>query len=309
MSLILSDLLSLCAEAESAADRHETAAREAVRRLVAPQGKVDPKLLEREQFAAHGYAWIATYVAALRQMRRWAEAGHDGELERLILQSAFGEYLAQLKGGIAISQVEIVRPGDLGLDGAALETPAVAKLIAANTSAVRGRIAELIADGLDTGGFGALGLDDEALEEVRRQFRRFVEAEVMPHAHGWHLRDELIPLPVVEKMAELGVFGLTVPEEWGGLGMGKLAMCVVTEELSRGYIGVGSLGTRSEIAAELIRSGGTEAQKRKYLGRIASGEILPTAVFTEPNTGSDLASLRTRAVREGDTYKINGNKP
>ena len=143
---------------------------------------------------------------------------------------------------------------------------------------------------------------------MRRQFRRFVEAEVAPHAHGWHLRDELIPLPVVDKMAELGVFGLTVPEQWGGLGMGKLAMCVVTEELSRGYIGVGSLGTRSEIAAELIRAGGTEAQKEKYLSRIASGEILPTAVFTEPNTGSDLASLRTRAVLDGDTYRIQGNK-
>ena len=232
--MLLNDLLFLCAEAEEAAGRHETAAREAVRALVAPQGKVDAKLLEREQFAAHGYAWIATYVAALRQMRRWAEAGAGGELESLILQSAYGEYLAQLKGGIAISQVEIVRPGDLGLDGAALETPAVTKLIAGNTPAVRGRIAELIADGLDTGGFGALELGDESLEEVRRQFRRFVDTEVAPHAHGWHLRDELIPLPVVQQMADLGVFGLTVPEEWGGLGMGKLAMCVVTEELSRG---------------------------------------------------------------------------
>ena len=308
MSLILSDLLSLCAEAESAADRYETVAREAVRRLIAPQGKVDANLLEREQFAAHGFAWIATYVSAIRQMRRWAEASAGGELEKLILQVALGEYLAQLKGGIAISQVEIVRPADLGADPAALDAPAVAKLIAANTSAARLRIAELIADGLDTGDFGALGLGDEAMEEVRRQFRRFVDTEVGPHAHGWHLRDELIPLPVVQQMADLGVFGLTVPEEWGGLGMGKLAMCVVTEELSRGYIGVGSLGTRSEIAAELIRAGGTEDQKKRYLSRIASGELLPTAVFTEPNTGSDLASLRTRAVLEGDTYKINGNK-
>jgi (2S)-methylsuccinyl-CoA dehydrogenase len=306
--VLLNDLLPLCAEAETATDRYETAAREAVRRLIAPAGKVDPKLLEREQFAAHGFAWIATYVAAIRQMRRWAEANAGGELEQLVLQVALGEYLAQLRGGIAISQVEIVRPADLGADAAALDAPAVQKLIAANTSAARLRIAELIADGLDTGNFGALGLGDEALEEVRRQFRRFVDTEVGPHAHGWHLRDELIPLPVVQQMADLGVFGLTVPEEWGGLGMGKLAMCVVTEELSRGYIGVGSLGTRSEIAAELIRAGGTEDQKKRYLSRIASGEILPTAVFTEPNTGSDLASLRTRAVREGDTYKINGNK-
>ncbi len=308
MQLILPDLLAVCADAERAADRYETEAREAVRRLIAPAGKVDPKLLEREQFAAHGFAWIATYVAAIRQMRRWAEANAGGELEQLILQVALGEYLAQLKGGIAISQVEIVRPADLGADPAALDTPAVSKLVAANTSAARLRIAELITDGLDSGNFGALGLGDEAMEEVRRQFRRFVDTEVGPHAHGWHLRDELIPLPVVQQMADLGVFGLTVPEEWGGLGMGKLAMCVVTEELSRGYIGVGSLGTRSEIAAELIRAGGTEDQKRRYLSRIASGEILPTAVFTEPNTGSDLASLRTRAVLEGDSYKINGNK-
>src|SRR5262249_9655008 len=287
----LEDVLALAAEAEGDASAYEVEAREAVRALVAPKGRVDPALLEREQFAAHGFAWIATYVAALRQMRRWAEAGQKGELELLMLQSAFGEYLAQLSGGIAISQVEIVRPSDLRIDSAALDTPAVRKLITGNTAAARQRIAELIEGALASGNFGELQLGDEALEEVRRQFRRFVDSEVAPHAHGWHLRDELIPLPVVQKMAELGVFGLAVPEEWGGLGMGKLAMCVVTEELSRGYIGVGSLGTRSEIAAELIRSGGTDAQKQRYLARIASGELLPTAVFTEPNTGSDLASL------------------
>jgi (2S)-methylsuccinyl-CoA dehydrogenase len=85
-------------------------------------------------------------------------------------------------------------------------------------------------------------------------------------------------------------------------------MCLVSEELSRGYIGVGSLGTRSEIAGELILSSGTPEQKQKYLAKIASGELLPTAVFTEPNTGSDLASLKTRAVREGDVYKVTGQK-
>ena len=115
-------------------------------------------------------------------------------------------------------------------------------------------------------------------------------------------------MEIVEAMSELGVFGLTIPEEYGGVGMGKTAMCVVSEELSRGYIGVGSLGTRSEIAAELILGGGTDAQKQHYLPKLASGEILPTAVFTEPNTGSDLGSLRTRAIRDGDTYKVTGNK-
>jgi (2S)-methylsuccinyl-CoA dehydrogenase len=86
-------------------------------------------------------------------------------------------------------------------------------------------------------------------------------------------------------------------------------MCVVSEELSRGYIGVGSLGTRSEIAAELILAGGTQAQKEKWLPGLASGELLPTAVFTEPNTGSDLGALRTRAVKDahGD-WILKGNK-
>ena len=143
---------------------------------------------------------------------------------------------------------------------------------------------------------------------IRDQFRRFVDDKVAPFAHEWHLKDELIPIEVVDQVAEMGVFGLTLPEEFGGLGMGKTAMCLVTEELSRGYIGVGSLGTRSEIAGELIRLGGTQEQKESWLPRIASGEILPTAVFTEPNTGSDLGSLRTRAVKDGSDYKITGNK-
>ncbi|NIY98166.1 acyl-CoA/acyl-ACP dehydrogenase, partial [Salipiger sp. HF18] len=111
------------------------------------------------------------------------------------------------------------------------------------------------------------------------------------------------------ELAEMGVFGLTIPEEYGGFGLSKASMCVVSEELSRGYIGVGSLGTRSEIAAELILAGGTDEQKQKWLPALASGEKLPTAVFTEPNTGSDLGSLRTRAVRgEDGDYTITGNK-
>jgi hypothetical protein len=138
--------------------------------------------------------------------------------------------------------------------------------------------------------------------------RKFSDSEVVPHAQEWHLPTSYIPLDVIAQMAELGVFGLTLPEEFGGMGLGKESMCVVSEELSRGYIGVGSLGTRSEIAAELILGNGTRSRRRKWLPKIASGEMLPTAVFTEPNTGSDLASLKTRAVRDGDVYKITGNK-
>jgi len=311
-SLVLADLIATCGEAAAAAEALAEAARAAVGGRVSRDGRIDAGALEAEQFAAHGYAWMRTYVEGLKAMLGWAgrlEAeGRFGELEALILQAAFGEYLAQLGGGIAISQGEVVRPADMGLGPDALvafAAPAVKRLIAGgNTNAARLRIAALIADGH----FGAAGLGDEMLQMMRDQFHRFVEDKVKPNAHGWHLKDELIPIGLIEELAALGVFGLTVPEASGGLGLGKVAMCVVTEELSRGYIGVGSLGTRSEIAAELIRLAGTPAQQADWLPRIASGEVLPTAVFTEPNTGSDLASLSTRAVRSGDTYAITGNK-
>ncbi|HEX3066267.1 MAG TPA: acyl-CoA dehydrogenase family protein, partial [Dongiaceae bacterium] len=265
----------------------------------------------REQFAAHGLAWYATYATALRQMLAWAEQLEDekrlGEREQLILQAAFGEYLAQMAGGIAMSQSEIVRPSDLGIEdqaSALRADTAVARLMRDGNSAEgRRKLAALIGES----DFGQRGLGDESLVMIREQFHRFAEAH-REDAQDWHRQDKLIPLSVIEELSGLGVFGLTVPEENGGLGLGKLTMCVVTEELSRGYIGLGSLGTRSEIAAELIRLGGTEAQKQKWLPGLASGSILPTAVFTEPGTGSDLGSLRTRAERHGDHYRITGSK-
>jgi (2S)-methylsuccinyl-CoA dehydrogenase len=285
-----------------------------VRKRVMAEGKSSGQLFDREQRATHGLAWLATYVEALRQLASYAErmqeAGQFGEIEDLIVGIGFGEYLAQIIGGIPMSQGEIVRLSALGLsasDVTARLTPDVESLIADGNSA--GRRARLVALLREHHGatFGQSGLD-ETLESVRDEMRKFALSEVIPHAQQWHLNNEYIPLDVVSHMSELGVFGLTIAENYGGLGLGKESMCVVSEELSRGYIGVGSLGTRSEIAAELILGSGTEDQKRKWLPRIASGEILPTAVFTEPNTGSDLASLKTRAVREGNVYKVYGNK-
>jgi (2S)-methylsuccinyl-CoA dehydrogenase len=308
--LLLPDLTETCRLALAPAERLVEEARAALATELAPEGRVDGAALDRAQYAAHGFAWYATYAEALRQALAWTErletTGRLGERESLILQIGFGEYLAQMAGGIAISQGEVVRPQDLGLaDGASAlaSEPPVESLIRANGAKARERLAVLIADE----DFGEAALDDEILSLTREQFRRFAE-DHREDAHRWHLEDELIPLTVVEELAKLGVFGLTIPESFGGAGLGKLAMCIVTEELSRGYIGLGSLGTRSEIAAELIRLGGTEAQKRQWLPKLASGEILPTAVFTEPGTGSDLGSLKTRAVREGDHYRVTGNK-
>ncbi|RMF08933.1 MAG: acyl-CoA dehydrogenase family protein, partial [Alphaproteobacteria bacterium] len=273
-------LLATCTDAVAATDRLIAAARDAVAAHVVRDGRLDRRAAEAHQFAVHGFAWYATYGETLRQTLAWANTlnadGQFGELERLILEVGFGEYLAQLLGGIAMSQGEIVRPGDLWIDADtvdAFRTPAVETLIArASDANTRARIASLVEHSVDTGAFGALGLDD-TYEMIRDQFRRFANDEVIPYAHDWHLKDQLIPLDIIQQMSEMGVFGLTIPEEYGGSGLGKMSMCVVSEELSRGYIGVGSLGTRSEIAAELILNGGTEDQKREWLPRIASGEI------------------------------------
>ena len=312
---LLPDLAALTADAVPAAETLLLAARRAVAEQVTVNGRVSGAELEASQFAAHGLAWVATYVEALRQMHGWAERlraeGKFGELEGLILQIGFGEYLWQLYGGIPMSQGEVVRPQDIGLsqeDQRALMTPSVMTLTqTGNTDAARKRLVQLMRDGKAETTFGNCGLDEE-YDLIRDQFRRFALDKVTPYAHEWHLKDELIPIELLHEMAEMGVFGLTIPEDFGGPGMSKTAMCVVSEELSRGYIGVGSLGTRSEIAAELILCGGTDDQKAHWLPKIAAAEILPTAVFTEPNTGSDLGALRTRAVKDGDDWVITGNK-
>ena len=310
---LLPDLMALVAQAVPALDPLLAAATEAVRARVSVAGKVSGAALDANQRAAHGLAWLATYVESLRQMKAWAErleaAGQFGEMEALLLQIGAGEYLAQMQGGIPMTQGEILRLRDIGVDGAALTAPAVQALVeGGNTPAARARLVALMRDNAGRATFGATGLDDE-LEMIRDQFRRYADEKVAPYAHEWHLKDELIPMSVIEDLAEMGVFGLTIPEEFGGFGLSKASMVVVSEELSRGYIGVGSLGTRSEIAAELILAGGTPEQKAQWLPKLASAEILPTAVFTEPNTGSDLGSLRTRAVKGADgNWEITGNK-
>ena len=310
LPLILTDLPDRVAAAVPEIDALVAEATARLRGLIAAQGGGVAAGLETHQVAAHGLAWLATYHESLRQMADWAARltaeARFGEMEALILQIGVGEYLAQIHGGIAMSQGEVVRLGDLGVEWQPSDA-AKALMTQGNTQAVRGRLVALMRAASGASCFGASGLEDE-LEMIRDQFRRYADSEIIPHAHGWHLRDDLIPMSVITDLADMGVFGLTIPEEYGGLGLSKASMVVVSEELSRGYIGVGSLGTRSEIAAELILCGGTDAQKAAWLPGLASGAILPTAVFTEPGTGSDLGALRTRAVQVGDDWQVTGNK-
>jgi (2S)-methylsuccinyl-CoA dehydrogenase len=299
----MNELLSQLAAAAENAGKYADAAQAAVKARVTVGGKIDRAAIDREQHLVHGLAWVATYAETLREVRSWAEvlerAGKFGETEQLLARQVAAEYAAQLAGGVPMTQVESIRPAEFGIGA-----PAVAISIG---QAEKTRLAEALRDAKGRATLENTGLDED-FETVRDQFRKFADAEIVPHAHEWHLQDQLIPIEIVEHMGKLGVFGLTIPEEFGGAGLGKTAMCVVSEELSRGYIGVGSLGTRSEIAAELILTGGTPEQKAHWLPKIASAEILPTAVFTEPNTGSDLASLRTRAAKEDGDYVVTGNK-
>ncbi len=269
----------------------------------------------KHQSKLHGLAWTATYVEALKQMSLWAEQlskkGNFGKTERIILTLSFNEYLNQIFGGIMMSQNELIRPADLDHKKEAIEKLNCEEVYffkdEVDVDQLRAELIKLIVQNESTSFIGDDGLGEDQ-NIIRREFNKFAKEKIEPFAHEWHLKDELIPLNVIDELANLGVFGLTIPEEFGGTGLDKITMCVVSEELSRGYIGVGSLATRTDIASELILCGGSKEQKEHWLPKISSGEVMPTAVFTEPNTGSDLGNLQTRAILDGEEYSITGNK-
>ena len=283
-----------------AAQNYRTAAQAALAE------RLSERSIDSEQRVAHGFAWVATTVASMEAVSEWLAANDGGtKLDQQVVTLIFAEAAGQLSGGLPMGQNEFFRPSDLGLQSAVMDlTTTNAVLMESDLAAVRLQVASALAEGQ----WPTETLHDSDLDAIRDQYRRFTNAEIIPNAHAWHLANDLIPDATVGTMAEFGTFGICIPEAYGGLGLSKLVMCVVTEELSRGWIGAGSLGTRSEIAGELIVTGGTEAQKAHWLPKIASGQILPTAVFTEPDTGSDLGSLQTKARFWGESWCINGAK-
>jgi (2S)-methylsuccinyl-CoA dehydrogenase len=309
----MTDWIENAQAAVAAARSFSEAARAQVAAVIAPSDRVDSKLADTHQRLVHGFAWIATTVEALATTADWAQRARAGgrlrELDELVLRVGFGEYCAQLLGGVPMSQNELVRPRELGIQDAAErfagDAAVVLFLDRGNTAETRLALAARLREG----DVPDESFDDETLDMIRQQFRDFTADRIAPHAHQWHLADVLIPDDVVTEMAQLGVFGVCIAEEHGGLGLGKLAMSLVSEELSRGWICAGSLGTRSEIAGELIGENGTPEQKRRWLPALAEGSVLPTAVFTEPDTGSDLASVRTRARKaDKNDWQITGAK-
>lgn len=276
--------------------------------VAAPEGQ------ERHQHVTHGLAWYATLAQAFDEAVSWMQATSDagslGASAHVAGLVVCGELLAECRGGIVMHQLESIRPHDFGLPSSAFaffDRADVGRLIElAGAGETRDRLIQLLQQE-GAGSLPGLESDGEALA-MADAVRRFGETEIIPHAHGWHVENRYIPDDVISGLAGLGVFGISLPVSFGGAGASKRAMCAVTEELSRAYIGAGSLGTRSEIAAELIMKSGTDGQRAHYLPRIASGAILPAAAFTEPEAGSDLGAVRCRAHRDGDSYVINGAK-
>jgi len=222
---------------------------EAARRAVSAPLEATGALDRGAQRELHGLSWIAASAEAIRQATLWglalSEAGRLGAGESLALRVGIGEYLEQLTTALPMSQNELFRPREIGVEAEAAclrqDKSASWFLAHGNTPETRRQLVEHVAQG---GGIDE-GLRDETLDAVREQYRRFSADKILPQAQKWHLQDELIPDAVIAELAELGTFGVCIPEEYGGLGLGKLALCVVTEELSRASFGTGSLGRPS----------------------------------------------------------------
>ena len=144
--------------------------------------------------------------------------------------------------------------------------------------------------------------------QIRESVREFVEREVVPIADELDNAEKEIPHAGHRQDGRARLLRSHLPAEYGGMGLDSLSMAIVTEELSRGWLSVGSVMTRMIITGTLIMANGTEEQKQKFLPKIASGELLTAAAFTEPDVGSDTASMKLRAVKEGDQYKLYGEK-
>ncbi len=266
------------------------------------------------QNITHGMAWIVSYHEILLSTCDYIKSLQthlpDKDFEIALATLGFQRYYEQLCTGVAMNQHEIVcaetfhsshlRPQLLIKEAEALR-------VLVDDITYRQNLIDTLVERHDWSYFAYTGLSEQT-EEIRDVLHRFVVEQVKPFSHKWHMHNEYIPENILHQLSELGVFGLTIDEEYGGMAQSKLDMCVTSTILSRGNLGVGSLGTRAEIAAEIIMCGGTEEQKKHYLPLIVSGEIIPTAVFTEPDIGSDLANIRTRAIRKGDYYSIQGNK-
>lgn len=264
--------------------------------------------IDDHQPRAQRLASLATDVQAARELvthgERLAARGAPDPLTPDIALAFAAELAARLRAAAELDPA-------MTASGAALESlTEMTDLVQAGQADehLQGIGARVIA----AGGTTVEELFDPLAALTRDSVRAFARSEVTPIAEEIHRRDLLVPEELIQKMAQLGFFGSSIPEEYGGSGMGALAMVVLTEELSAAALVAGSLITRPEILARALLQGGTEEQKRRWLPRIASGEVMVAVAVTEPDVGSDVASLQCRATpaeksgRRG--WLINGSK-
>jgi (2S)-methylsuccinyl-CoA dehydrogenase len=257
-------------------------------------------LTERVAYAATEVRAASEVLALVRRLR--AESRSDDALEASA-GAAIAELVMAARNRLELSADELGLgdadlPADVRAGLRSLASEKRLRRIGAHAIAARGRTEPPL---------------DETLEQVRSSVREFAAQEVLPRAEHIHRRDEDIPDDFITKMSELGYFGLSIPEQYGGHELGNLAMILTTEELSRASLaGAGSLITRPEILTKALLQGGTEEQKRHWLPRLASGEVMVGVSVTEPDIGSDVQGVKCRATRGSvggqEGWLINGPK-
>ncbi|GBF40108.1 acyl-CoA dehydrogenase [Leptospira johnsonii] len=273
-------------------------------------GKVSVSKMDQNQFVQYQIAWLTSEQKIAENFIEyaWNDSLGTGELEKLMAQVFAAEVVSHIRTEFSS------RASEYGISTQEL----VSKLFDEATnkfleesSAIENynHIADLIAS---SGSFGAYGLSEDH-EMFRQTFKQFAEEVVAPKAEHVHRHDDIVPEEIIQGLRDMGCFGLCIPETYGGLQPNdkadNISMLVVTEELSRGSLGIaGSLITRPEILSKALLKGGTDAQKEKWLPLIASGEKMGGIMVTEPNYGSDVAGVSVTAKKVDGGWSINGVK-
>jgi (2S)-methylsuccinyl-CoA dehydrogenase len=280
-------------DALTGARRLATAAAQAIDSAVAAASRLTDggRLIDAHQVLAERVALLATEVRAAGEMVAYCDrrsaAGHRDALAEEQALAFAAEVAHHLRAA-----------GELApdvFDGTALDEPELRSLVRAGLD--EERVRGIGAQALEARGLNPPELDDPVATLTRDSARSFAKAEVVPIAQEMHRQDHLVPEPLIRKIAELGLFGSSIPEAYGGTEMGYLTMVVLTEELSAASLVAGSLITRSEILTRALTQGGTEEQRQAWLPRIASGEVIVGIAVTEPDIGSDVASVQCRATQ------------
>jgi (2S)-methylsuccinyl-CoA dehydrogenase len=261
-------------------------------------GKLSVAKLDEHQVVAYDLAHAAAAVEAGRVMCAYAE---HGDVESMLARAFVADAVADVVGRL------VGREQLWGVDPARL-APAH-DFVAAHRAP---EVLEALADQCAKQGTGPTHLGSD-FELVADTFRRFADDKIRPAAEHVHRTNADVPEEIIAGLAEIGGFGLSVPEEYGGFAAGGesdyLGMVIATEELSWGSLGVGgSLITRPEILTRALVRGGTEEQKKVWLPKIAAGEAMVGVMVTEPDYGSDVANLKTMATPVDGGWKINGVK-